>query len=61
MNPENRKIFPRIPFRKLEARFTRPQISEGFDEIIDVNFQVSNAYGCLLALVGLVNAFNPHC
>jgi hypothetical protein len=42
MNPENRSIFARIPFRKLQENFETPQTSEGFMDIIDVEFEVSN-------------------
>lgn len=41
MNFEEREIFPRIAFRKLQASFQRPQINEGFVEVVDVDFEVS--------------------
>ncbi len=42
MNPEQRGIFPRIPFRKLVKAFEEPQEIEGFGEIVKVDFQVSD-------------------
>ena len=42
MKPEKRGIYARIPFRKLQASFQKPEISEGFIEVIDVDFEVSN-------------------
>jgi hypothetical protein len=41
MNLEDRGIFARIAFRKLEASFQRPETNEGFVEIVDVDFKVS--------------------
>jgi hypothetical protein len=41
MNPEKQGIFARIPFRKLQASFQKPQTNEGFTEVIDVDFEVS--------------------
>ena len=42
MNPEKRPIFARIPFRKLQANFQTLQTTEGFVDIVDVDFEVSN-------------------
>ena len=41
MDPENRPIFPRIPFRKLQASFQKPGVEEGFVEIVEVEWEVS--------------------
>ncbi|OCK74810.1 putative DNA 3'-phosphatase Tpp1 [Lepidopterella palustris CBS 459.81] len=44
MNPERRIIFPRIPFRKLISQFEEPKKSEGFEEVIKVDFEwIGNA------------------
>jgi hypothetical protein len=41
MNLENRGVSARMPFKKLQASFQKPEIKEGFAEIIDVDFEVS--------------------
>ncbi|KAF2454820.1 polynucleotide kinase 3 phosphatase-domain-containing protein [Lineolata rhizophorae] len=38
MNWEDRPVSPRIPFKMLVAQFQEPQVSEGFDEIIKLDF-----------------------
>jgi hypothetical protein len=40
MNPECQQIFPRIPFLKLMSEFEKPQMSEGFAQVINLGFQV---------------------
>ena len=40
MNPECKRIFPRIPFLKLMSEFEKPQMSEGFARVINLGFQV---------------------
>jgi hypothetical protein len=40
MNPECQRIFPRIPFLKLTSEFEKPQMSEGFAQVISLGFQV---------------------
>ncbi|KAH8803991.1 polynucleotide kinase 3 phosphatase-domain-containing protein [Hyaloscypha sp. PMI_1271] len=39
MNPECKRIFPRIPFLKLMSEFEKPQMSEGFAQVINLGFQ----------------------
>ena len=40
MNPENRKLLPRIAFTSFSARFREPTLKEGFDDIIKIDFKV---------------------
>ncbi|KAI2470179.1 polynucleotide kinase 3 phosphatase-domain-containing protein [Annulohypoxylon bovei var. microspora] len=40
-NPEQRPIYPRLPFLGLVSTYERPTTSEGFQQIIDVEFEVS--------------------
>jgi hypothetical protein len=40
MNPECQQIFPRIPLLKLMSEFEKPQMSEGFAQVINLGFQV---------------------
>jgi hypothetical protein len=40
--PRKAAIFPRIRFRKLQASFLKPETSEGFTEVVDVDFEVSD-------------------
>jgi hypothetical protein len=39
-NPENRPILPKQAFTGFGSRFREPQIEEGFEEIIETDFQV---------------------
>jgi bifunctional polynucleotide phosphatase/kinase len=41
MNLENRKISARTPFMILQSNFQRPQKSEDYIEVVDVDFEVS--------------------
>lgn len=40
MNPEKRTILPPIAFRGFTTRYRRPQLSEGFQDITEIAFQV---------------------
>jgi len=40
MNPDGRGIFSRISFLKLMSEFEKPQMSEGFAQVINLNFHV---------------------
>ena len=40
MNPEKRVLLPTPAFRSFASRFQTPQIQEGFEEVIDVDFHV---------------------
>lgn len=40
MNPEKRTVLPSIAFSSFAKRFTRPQLSEGFQDITEVAFKV---------------------
>ncbi|KAH8897162.1 PNK3P-domain-containing protein [Thozetella sp. PMI_491] len=39
VNPEGRGIFPRTSFLKLMKDFEKPSVSEGFEEVLSVDFQ----------------------
>lgn len=41
MNPEKRTILPSMAFRGFASRYRRPQLSEGFQDIMELPFQVS--------------------
>ena len=43
MNPEKRTMLPPIAFRSFADRFRRPEITEGFQDIIPVVFKVSGS------------------
>jgi len=40
MNPEQRKILPRVAFTGFASRFREPALKEGFQDITKVEFQV---------------------
>ena len=40
MNPESRKLLPRVAFTSFAARFREPTVKEGFEDIIKVDFKV---------------------
>ncbi len=40
MNPEKRTMLPDAAFRGFLSRFQAPQLQEGFEEIVTVDFQV---------------------
>jgi bifunctional polynucleotide phosphatase/kinase len=40
MNPENREILPKMAFTGFASRYERPQLSEGFQDIVEVPFEV---------------------
>ena len=42
MNPENRSILPPMAFRSFASRYVKPALSEGFQDITDVEFMVGN-------------------
>ena len=39
-NPENRSILPHLAFSSYASRFKKPSMTEGFDDIITLDFQV---------------------
>jgi bifunctional polynucleotide phosphatase/kinase len=41
MNPEKRVLLPKQAFSGFASRYQRPELSEGFKDIIEVKFQVS--------------------
>ena len=41
MNPEKRTILPGIAFGGYASRYKKPEVSEGFQDIIEVPFKVS--------------------
>lgn len=41
MNPENRAILPKIAFTTFNSKFRKPTLAEGFQDITEVEFQVS--------------------
>ena len=43
-NPENRSILPHLAFSSFASRFTKPSTTEGFDDIITLEFQVRDIY-----------------
>lgn len=43
-NPENRPILPHLAFSSFASRFTKPSTTEGFDDIITLEFQVRDIY-----------------
>lgn len=42
MNPESRAVLPPIAFRSFAQSYTTPELSEGFEDITTINFEVSN-------------------
>ncbi len=43
MNPEQRTLLPAVAFSGFAARFRRPTLEEGFEDITDIDFEVSNS------------------
>jgi hypothetical protein len=41
MNPEKRAILPSLAFNGFRSRYQQPVLSEGFKDIIEVDFRVS--------------------
>ncbi|KMU88636.1 DNA kinase/phosphatase Pnk1 [Coccidioides immitis H538.4] len=39
LNPEKRTFLPDVAFRSFASRFEKPQLSEGFEDIIHIDFQ----------------------
>ncbi|KAI9643401.1 DNA kinase/phosphatase Pnk1 [Ciborinia camelliae] len=39
MNPEKRKILPKLAFTSFNSRYQRPELTEGFQDIIEVPFK----------------------
>jgi hypothetical protein len=39
-DPEQKQIYPRIPFLALVARLEDPQLDEGFEDITKIDFEV---------------------
>jgi hypothetical protein len=40
MNPEKRSILSSLAFKHFTSRYQPPQLSEGFQDITEINFQV---------------------
>lgn len=40
MNPEKRKILPKLAFTSFSSRYQRPELIEGFQDVIEVPFKV---------------------
>ncbi|EPQ61998.1 Bgt-4485-2 [Blumeria graminis f. sp. tritici] len=40
MNPENRMMLPAIAFASFTKRYQAPQMEEGFQDIVEINFNV---------------------
>jgi hypothetical protein len=40
MNPEKRTVLPSMAFRGFAARYKRPELNEGFQDITEVAFRV---------------------
>jgi len=38
MNPESREILPQLAFNNFNAKFQEPKVSEGFEEVITIDF-----------------------
>ena len=55
MNPENRKLLPKIAFTSFSARFKEPTVKEGFEEIVRVNFKVGVAENSPVAISTFVD------
>ncbi|TVY50050.1 Bifunctional polynucleotide phosphatase/kinase [Lachnellula occidentalis] len=51
MNPEERQILPGIAFSSFKGRYKPPKVSEGFQDITEIEFKVS----LLLAVDGLLS------
>lgn len=47
-NPEKRSILPHSAFTGFASRFTEPQLREGFQDVIKVEFQVAHRSGNLV-------------
>ena len=41
MNPEKRTILPAMAFSSFRSRYETPSLSEGFEDITEVSFEVS--------------------
>ena len=41
MNPEKRTILPAMAFSSFRSRYEPPSLSEGFEDITEVSFEVS--------------------
>lgn len=42
MNPENRTLLPTPAFSSFQTRYRKPELSEGFQDITEVKFQVGS-------------------
>ena len=40
MNPEKRTVLPRVAFTSYASRFNKPDVSEGFKDLTEIEFQV---------------------
>lgn len=40
MNPENRTLLPGQAFQGFASRYQQPDLSEGFQDIVEITFQV---------------------
>jgi bifunctional polynucleotide phosphatase/kinase len=41
MNPENRTMLPGLAFTGFASRYRKPELAEGFQDIVEVKFEVS--------------------
>ncbi len=39
MNPETRESLPKLAFNSFNSRFQKPKTKEGFQDIVEVDFQ----------------------
>lgn len=43
LNPEKRSILPHSAFSSFAARYREPEVTEGFQDIVRIDFQVSDS------------------
>lgn len=55
MNPEARKMLPKLAFTSFASRFQEPTIKEGFEEVMTVDFAV----GLLASTLPMQHPANP--
>jgi hypothetical protein len=44
MNTENKPIYPRLSFLELASHLQKPQVQEGFADVLDIDFTVGELY-----------------
>jgi len=45
-NPEKRSLLPRVAFSSFASRYRAPEVSEGFNDMIVIDFRVGAAQAC---------------